>query len=303
MSRSLRLSHSALKTLNLCERKFQLERILSGQKEHEDYPATILGKAWGAAVASYFIYQDQDKAIYDLWLSYYPRLEDDVRTQEVAINMLVASFSEIDSLLQDWEVLHVEGKPAVELSFRLNLDSSYYFVGYVDIVLKNRYTGRAAVLDVKTTGLKLLDLSPVYQNSPQCIGYSIVLDQIMGEELSEYDVFYFSGQLGSGNGFSPIIKSYVFPKTLQDRLLWFISLGMDVKHLEDMASMNVYPQRGDNCLQYNKPCKHFGVCGLYGLDRPAEIEEDTTEYQFVFSLDEIIDNHVRRMPQQDEPVN
>jgi hypothetical protein len=298
MSRSFRLSHSAIKTLGLCERKFQLERILSGQKEHEDYPATVLGKAWGAAVASYFVHQDQDKAIYDLWLSYYPRLEDDVRTQEVAINMLVASFGEIDSLLQDWEVWHVEGKPAVELSFRLNLDSSYYFVGYVDIVLKNRYTGRAAVLDVKTTGLKLFDLSPVYQNSPQCIGYSIVLDQIMGEELAEYDVFYFSGQLGSGNGFSPIIKSYVFPKTLQDRLHWFISLGMDVKHLEDMAEMNVYPQRGDNCLQYKKPCKHFGTCSLYGLDRPAEEEEDTTEYQFVFSLEEIIENHIRRMPQE-----
>lgn len=296
MSRAFRLSHSSLKTLHTCERLYQLDRLLAGGSVKTDYPATVLGKAYGAGAASYFTYQDQDKALFELWKAYWPRLEDEgKRTQEIAANMLIASFSQIDSLLQDWEVVSFDGKPATELSFRLDIDDLYHYVGYVDVVLRNKYTGRYAVLDVKTTGLNLLDLSPVYQNSPQCIGYSIVLDQIVGSELADYDVFYFAGKLGSGNGFSPEIKPYIFSKNLQDRLHWFISLGMDVNHLKEMASLNIYPQRGDNCLQFNKPCKHFGVCQLFGLDRPAEEQEEEEEYQFVFQLDKVIEDHLRRI--------
>jgi hypothetical protein len=296
MTYALRLSDSALRTLHTCERKFQIDRILAGvPEEKEQWPSTVLGTAWGIGVADYFAYQNQDKALFALWLAYYPRLEDEVRTQEVAANMLIAAFPIIDNILQDWEVVSFQGKKALELSFRLNMDSSYYFVGYVDIVLQNRWTGKVAVMDVKTTAMNLIDLSPLYQNSPQGIGYSIVLDRLMGENLSEYDVFYFVGQMNSRNPFQPTVKQYQFSKTLQDRLNWFISLGMDVNHLEEMAEMNVYPQRGNNCLQYNKPCKHFGVCGLHSLDVIEEYPEDTIEYQFVFDLESIIDDHVSRI--------
>jgi hypothetical protein len=254
-----------------------------------------LGTAFGIGVANYFTYQDPDIALYEMWKAYFPREEDQQRTQEVCANMLLRAFSTIDTLLLDWEVATFQGKPAIELSFRLDIDDIYYYVGYMDLVLKNRWTGRHAIVDAKSTGLKLLDLSPVYQNSPQGIGYSIVLDQIVGADLAEYDIFYFSGQLGSGDGFQPIIKSYIFPKTLQDRLHWFISLGMDVNHLKEMQNLGIYPQRGDSCLQYNKPCKHFGTCTLVGLDRIAEIVEDTEEYQFHFKLDALIENHIRRI--------
>lgn len=295
MSRALRLSDSTLKTLHTCERLYQLERLLNGNTAKQHRPATVLGTSFGVGVASYFTYQLKEKALWDAWLAYFPKEEDDVRNQAVCMNMLERSFSVIDNLLQDWEVATFQGKPAIELSFRLDIDGNYYFVGYIDLVLRNRWTGRYAVVDAKSTGLKLFDLSPVYQNSPQGIGYSIVLDQIVGEELAEYDVFYFSGQLGSGNGFEPNIKPLVYPKTLQDRLHWFISLGLDVNHLKEMKNLGIYPQRGHNCLQFMKPCKHFGTCSLVGLDREAEEQEDDETYQFSFKLDELIENHLRRI--------
>lgn len=295
MSRAFRLSHSALQTLHKCERMFQLDRILTTAVEKRDYPATVLGKAWGAGVASYCVSKDIDKALFTLWQNYSPRLEDDTRTQPVAANMLLASIPVLDMLLQDWEIVYFQDRPAVELSFRLNIDSKYYFVGYLDVVLRNKLTGRIAAFDAKSTALKLFDLSPVYQNSPQLIGYSIVLDQIVGEALAEYDVFYLSGQLGSGTGFEPIVKPYSFSKTLQDRLHWFIALGMDVKHLHEMAELGIYPQRGDSCLQYNRPCKHFGTCNLFSFDEEAAAISDKEEYQFVYQLDEIIANHIERI--------
>lgn len=295
MSRIFRLSDSSLDTLHTCERLYQLKRLLSSASRKEDYPATVFGKAWGAAVASYLVDRDLDKAIYQLWLDYFPKLEDNRRTEAVCVNMMRAAVPALDLLLQDWEVLSFQDKPAVELSFRLNIDDQYYFVGYMDAAMRNLWTGKRAVFDAKTTGLQLLNLSPVYQNSPQLIGYSIVLDQIVGEELAEWDVNYFVGQLGSGNGFTPIIKPYTFTKTLQDRLRWFISLGMDVNHLKEMAALNIYPMRGDSCLQYNKPCSFFGTCQLQSFDEPAVDEPDEVEYQFIYNLNDVIADHIRRI--------
>ena len=290
-----RLSNSSLALLHKCPRFFQLERLLNTKSEREHYPATVLGTAFGAGVASYLTDQDIDKALYTLWLSYFPVLEDDVRTQEVCANLLVAAVPELDKLLMDWEVVSFEGKPAVELGFSLEIDESFSYVGFVDVVLRNRWTGRVAVCDVKSTALKLFDLSPVYQNSDQCLSYSIVLDKIVGEEHAEYDVLYFVAQLGSGNGFSPTIKPYTFPKSLHDRLDWFISLGLDVKRIKEMLELGIFPKDGNNCLQYNRPCKHFGTCQLHSFDRMPPVEPDLRTYQFHFELDDLVADHLTRI--------
>lgn len=299
---NIRLSHSALDTLLTCERMFQLDRLLEGAPDKQDYPATIFGKAFGEGVSTYLITQDPSSALFTAWKAYFPILEDDKRTEEILLNLLLAAFPKLDNILLDWEVATFQDKPAVELSFRLNnLSSSFnhniYFVGYVDVVLKNRWNGRYAILENKTTGLGLHDIDPLYKNSGQALGYSIVLDKIAGEEHAEYDVLYLVGQIGTrseSSKFSPTVHVKTYPKTLQHRLNWFISLGMDVSRLEQMLELEVFPMRGGSCLQYMRPCKHFGVCGLQTLDRYKDIPEDTIEYQFVYSLPELIDSHIKR---------
>lgn len=101
----IRLSHSALDTLHTCERKFQLERLLVSDYEKRDYPATVLGKAYGAGCQSYLAYQDKDRAIFDLYMAYYPVEEDNKRTEEVAVSLLLAAIPTMDNILLDWEVL------------------------------------------------------------------------------------------------------------------------------------------------------------------------------------------------------
>lgn len=298
----IRLSHSALETLLTCERLFQLDRLLEGTPPKQDYPATVFGKAFGAGVATYLLNQDTDKSLWEGWLAYTPILEDEKRTEEILLNLLLVTFPKLDDLLQDWELAFFQGKPAVELSFRLNglgKESgihNLYFVGYVDVVLKNRWTGNYAILENKTTGLDLLDLDSLYKNSGQALGYSIILDRITGESHSEYGVLYLIGQLKSrsGGGFQPVVHIREYHKTLQDRLNWFISLGMDAARLEQMLELNVFPLRGGSCLQYMRACKHFGTCGMQMLDRYKVIEEDTIDYQFVYDLQELINNHLER---------
>lgn len=295
-NQNIRLSHSALDSFLTCERMFQLDRLLEGAPDKQDYPATVFGRAFGAGVSSYLVHQSPEQSLFDGWLEYSPILEDSKRTEEILLNLLTCSFPRLDDLLQDWEVAIFSNKPAVELSFRLNISEGIYFVGYVDVVLKNRWNGRYAILENKTTGLDLYDIDPLYKNSGQALGYSIVLDRIAGMESSEYDVLYLVGQLKSktNGGFSPLVSIREYPKTLQDRLNWFIGLGMDVNRLEQMLGLNVFPMRGKSCMQYMRPCKHFGTCGMQMLDRYKEVEEDKIEYQFVYSLQDLIESHLER---------
>lgn len=300
--RKIRLSHSTLDLLHTCERKFQIERLLAGGGEREESEHLSFGHCFGEGIAEYLVSQDKEAALYKAWLAYWPQVETDKKNQAEAINALNAAFGFLDNILQEYEVVSFEGKPAVELSFRLDIDETYYFVGYVDVVLRNRWTGKYCIFEVKTTGLAIYDLAPLYVNSGQALGYSVALDKIVGEEVASYDVIYFVAQLGKD--YSPKIHIIPFSKTLLDRLNWFLTLGLDVKHLREMAELNVYPKRGSNCLQYNKPCRQYGTCGLHAFDTPAPIVEDTVEYQFVYTMDELIADHLRRLsqPQPEQAV-
>jgi hypothetical protein len=291
-----------------CERKFQLNRLLERENERTINDSFSFGHAFEAGCVSYILNQDKDKAIWETWLAYpdvtsnedgvvtHVEVPDSVKkTDLVAINMVQTAFPYLDTFLEDWEVASFNGKPASQLSFRVNIDETFYFVGYLDLAIRNKYTGKYAVWDAKTTGLAIHDLSPVYANMLQLIAYSIVLDRVVGEDYSDYDVHYFVGRVGAGNGFQPQILPLSFSKNLKDRLNFFITLGLDVERLSKMRAMGIFPQRGSSCLKYNKPCFHFGTCGLHALDKEKKIEEDTTDYQFVFNLEDLIQDHMERI--------
>jgi len=288
----IRLSHSTLETLNSCERKFQLDKLLEGGTRDET-EHTVFGKAYGVGVAAYLVSQDSERAIFEAWLAYWPELETDKKNISRLVAALEASFVEADTLLMTYEVASFKDRPAVELSFRLNINDNYYFVGYIDVILRNRFTGIYYVMDAKHTGLQLFDLEPLYKHSGQTLGYSVALDRIVGSEQSSYGVLYFVAQLGKE--FKAKTQVLTFNKTLLDRLNWFVTLGMDVKHLEMMSQLNIYPKRSKACLMYNKPCRYFGTCHLHSLDKPKEPVEDTIEYDFVYDLEELIEEHVQRI--------
>lgn len=291
----IRLSYSALKSLLVCERMFQLDRLLVSNRGKEENPALSLGKAFGAGVQSYLIHQDADRAIFECYQAYWPVLEEPLkaRSEEHAVSLLLNAIPTLDNLLQDWEIANFKDKPAIELSFRLNIDDRFYYVGYVDAVLKNRWSSTYAVGEIKTTGLQLNDLSPLFQNSGQALGYSIILDSIVGESQSEYDLLYIVGQTSDLHNHK--VQPMNFKKTILDRLNWFIALGLDIQRLHTMLDMNVFPMRGDHCLQYMKPCRHFGTCTLTTLDRYKEEVEDETVYDFTFDLNAIVEDHISRL--------
>jgi hypothetical protein len=297
MNATGRLSYSTLNDLHTCERYFQLEYILEGAQREEKADFSF-GHCFGEGVAHYLVHQDEEAALFTAWLAYYPQVETDKKNQAKAIALLQSAFRKLDDILQDYEVVVFDGKPATELSFKMRIDEKYYFAGHIDVVLKNKWTGKYVIFEVKTTGLMLHDLDPLYKNSGQALGYSIALDRITGEELTSYGVLYFVGQLGKD--YQSTIRIFEYNKTLLDRLNWFITLGLDVKHIKEMEEIGIYPKRGQSCLRFNRPCKHFGTCNLHGFDKPAGFVEDKETYQFEYSLDDLVQDHIERLQRQPE---
>jgi hypothetical protein len=291
----IRLSHSSLETLHTCERKWQLEKLLVDPSVREENEHTVYGRAFGAGVATYMVTQDPDVALYQAWLTYWPELESEKKSIPMCMSALMSAFPELDTLLMEYEVATFNGRPAVELSFRLDITEEYYFVGYIDLVLRHRFTNIYSVWDAKSTGLQLLDLSPLYRNSGQVLGYSVAIDRIVGESLSSYGVGFIASQVDARRLKA---KTHIFSwdKTLLDRLKWFMTLGLDVKKLEQMAELGHYPMRGHSCLSFNRPCRYFGVCNLHAADIEKEREEDTIEYDFRYKLDDLISDHLARIP-------
>ena len=278
--------------LNTCERKFQLEKLLAAPREKES-PHFSFGHAYGAGIATYMVTQNKDQAIYECWKAYWPVVESDSKTQARAILCLQNSFMKLDNLLMEYEVATFKDQPAVELSFRINITPTKYFVGHMDVVLRNKITGQYMVMEVKSTGIMLLDIEALYKNSGQALGYSIALDEIAGEELSNYGVLYCVTQLGKN--FQQQTHILTFQKTLTDRLNWFVTLGLDVQRIEEMEKLNIFPKRGDSCVKFNKPCWHYGICDLRQAEEDAPVEEDKIEYVFQYDMDTLIEHHLERI--------
>ncbi len=302
----VRLSSSTLSLLQGCERKFQKTKLLHNPRVRDESPAMSFGKAYGAASQFYMILRTEghsvqesiDSAIWELFKNYAPLLEDDRRFLERGIYTLERSIPFHEARLMEWEIASFNGKYASELSFKLEIDETYYFVGYLDLVLKNRKSGRYAVTDNKTTSLTLPDLSPVYKFSDQVLGYSIILDAIVGEQLGEFDTNYWVAQLSSRGiaaMYEPKFEQYTFPKTLKDRFEWFLKLYLDVERFKVLQGLDIYPKRGSNCNSFNRICPFFNECQFTELDKPAIYVPDETEYDFTYNLKDLFEDHQRRI--------
>lgn len=292
----IRLSHSSRDTFLTCERKWQLDKLLTAGYRDQDSEHTVFGRAYGHGVAHYLTYQNKEQALYETWKMYWPEIETDKKDMAYCIIALNNSFEKLDRILETHEIAVFNDKPATELSFRLNISPSYYYVGYIDAVLRNRSTNQYSVFECKSTGLQLLDLDPVYKNSDQALGYSIVLDKIAGADQTDYSLLYFIARLQKNYQVEVLPKYY--SKNLQDRLRWFLSLALDVERWKLCEQLNVYPLRGQSCLKYNRPCKYFNECHMTALDRLAERKEDDIVYDFVYSLDEVLADHLSRVKKQ-----
>lgn len=303
----IRLSISTLELFHTCERKYQLIELIQGNEaEREESAIFTFGQAWGAGVVEYLLTGSLDAAVYKAWLNYRPGLEDSGRTEEVCFHGLRMAEQRLKAMRDEYEIAEFNGKPAIELGFRLNINDRFYFESAMDAALRRKRDGSYSILENKHTYSWLEDITPMYKNSIQGLLYSITLDAIAKQELGHYELNYFVGQFSSKSPFTPKIHLFPWKKTLLDRLNCFLSLSLDVQRLQQCVDIDLFPMRGHSCLRFNKPCYFFGTCQMrskevkktdeYILKNKNEhVKEIESQVQFEYNLPELIKNHIERV--------
>lgn len=293
------LSHSSRTTLHKCPRKYQLYRLasqtvsLSDEKEIQQGVTFAYGSAVGIGMASTLEGKSEDRIILDTFLEWDVDLLDTDKYRNKSYWLAQFAVEKFISLrangfLEDYELVIYKGKPAVELSFQVILPGGYVYRGFVDAVLRHKYTGEIMVLECKTSSGTAN--ATHFKNSGQALGYSVVLD-ILFPEMSSYIVLYLVYETKS--------YKYVelpFTKTLLQRALWLQELLIDTQMVELYESFETYPMHGESCYDFFRDCEYLGLCTLdtariaKPLTQPMldKIEKDSNNYDFTVDFNELV---------------
>jgi len=294
------LSHSSRTLLHKCPRKFQLYRLNSKDSGEEDIAQGVTfayGHAVGIGVQSTLEGKSEAQVYIDMLLSWDVDLLDRNDRQkksfwEACFAMQKFAHMKDTGYLDDYELVYYNGKPAVELSFKILLPDGFTYRGYVDAVLRHKTTGAVVVLECKTSSGQ--PNSAMYKNSGQALGYSIVLD-ILFPELSSYTVLYLIYHTKS--------REYTelhFDKSLLQRALWLQELLIDSKHVELYEEFGSYPMHGESCFDFFKPCEYLGLCTLSteNLIKPLTLPKlkqiQAEEYMFTVDFYELVEAQIKK---------
>jgi len=262
------LSHSSRGTLHKCPRKFQLYRLNSTMQDAEDNDISNsyqqltfdFGTCVGMGIQGILEGKSIDSILLEIFLEWNVDVELRHAKQSKSLAEAIFAVQRFEAIveqgyLKDYELLQYNGKPAVELSFRINLPGGFSYRGYMDVVLRHKITGEVVVLEDKTTSYR--EVNPAqYKNSGQALGYSIMLDHI-APGLSSYTVLYLV--------YSAPRKEFLelpFEKSSLQRSLWLTGLLIDCKHIEMYEDFGAYSMNGDFCYDFYRECEYLGLCTM-----------------------------------------
>lgn len=291
-------SYSQMETLHRCPRKLLMKKLVAaGVEEDPTFSSEnlhfVFGHAVGAGVQNYVIHKNKNLAALNTFLGWRAPLQDALpKKRKSAWEALIAveKFEEIwEQLSDEWEFLYVVNqygvkKPAIEVNFSIDCGNGYKHYGHIDVLMRNKFTGHIAVLELKTTGLTIPE-EAVYANSGQGIGYSLVLDSIF-PGLSSYEVYYCAYSASSREW-----TVMPFTKSTEQRAEWIKDILLDHALMDKYAELNFWPKRGESCFDYARRCEFFGMCNT--IPEPLEIQrldvkEEAESVDFAIDLVSII---------------
>ena len=201
------------------------------------------------------------------------------------------------TVLADYDVAYINGKPACELSLCIILPGGFYYRGFVDIVLVHRITGQYLVVDIKTSNRKFSHEAK-YINSPQALGYSIIMDYIAPGQ-NTFEVMYYE--------YLTPIKKFVdmtFTIGYLQRAQWLRNLLVDIQIMEMYDQYEEWPMHGESCYGF-KACSLIDVCtmttnSLCGTAR-STVDAITldrlalADYDVVVRFEDLVANQLERV--------
>ena len=291
-------SHSSIGTLRSCPRKYQLSR-LSLEYVKEESIHTYFGKMFGEGVQRILAGTSLEESLLiasthwkcDLWDT---EKEKSFWSCWQALELFDATRKELE--LNDYSVVMWNDKPAIELSFILELPHGFYYRGYIDILLRHNVTGALLVVDAKTSGRNFSD-SAMYQNSEQALSYSVIIDTICPGS-SSYQIMYFE-YLTRLHKF----VCHTFSKDFAERANWIRDLLTEIEIARLYSRYDSWPMHGNSCVSFGRKCGFLDTCTMATSSLIGEpIYTDGKEheaslgikYDIEVTLQEVIDAQLSR---------
>ena len=293
------LSHSGNLTLHACPRLWELYRLnVVDEDQQEDDSSSMnfaFGHAVGDGIAMVLQGMELNSIIFKLFLDWNIDLEAVNPKMKKGFFYAVSAVQKFHSLysnnilLSGYELVWLDGIPAVEVGFKIIFPGGFTYRGHIDAVLRHKETNQILVLENKTTRYK--DPNPaMYKNSSQAIGYSIILDLIFGK-LSSYDVLYL---IYKSTEFEYV--QFPFTKTHNQRAQWIEELLLDIETIEMYSKANYFPMRGESCVRFGRECEYFNVCQMstsFLVKNKGQLaREDNREYMYEVHIKDLIESQL-----------
>lgn len=308
------LSYSSLCLLHSCPRKYALqksmprafsfseaasdlvfgdeaERAATEEKKAKSNITLAFGTTVGVGIQSWMMGKSEAEIAMDCFLAWSVDLDEaDPKSKKSFPEALIAvdKFQYLQSFdinIEDYEIALIpgSGRPATELGFRIALPDGFFYRGFIDAVLVNKFTGEYVVLECKTTGAKYISAAK-YQNSEQALGYALVLDKLFGDQAS-YGVLY--------TVYLSVLEkweTFYFSKGPAQRAQWIMNTLTDLRTLSHYVEQNYFPAYGESCEAWNRPCAYLGMChtDLSAFFKEQDTAEDISAYDVHISLEELM---------------
>jgi len=299
-SRLKLLSHSSLCLLHTCPRKYQLQKLwpeyVKEESIHLSY-GSMFGEGLQSLLAGYSLQESVLRASTHWNLDLF-----DFEKSKSFWHCIAAleKFEQIraDSALADYEVVMYNGKPACELGFCIQLPDGFYYRGYIDIVMQHKLDGSYLVVDAKTSGAKYSNPAK-YQNSPQAIGYSTVMD-VVAPDCNQFNVMYFEYLTELGK-----FVDHTFMVDYLSRANWIRDILLDVETMKMYDAYDEWKMHGESCTAYSRACQYIDCCtmktaNLVGNNtvttEPFELDTSKgAKYDVYVTLEQLIESQMERM--------
>ena len=277
-SRDYPLSYSSQALFTSCNRKYQLYKLLNYQPlmDRTDTVHTAFGTAVGAGVV--ILLEDPENlsgAMHECFINYSGELLWEHIYSKSLLTAL-QSIRDFQSTAREWHemgyrIAEIEGRPATEVSFRINVEGMGHYVGYIDAIMYNSNTDSYRIIEVKTMQGEYD--SDMWKNRTQDVGYLFV-----GKITGNYDATTcyptYVCKKDEKRWSTP-----VYHRTEQDFKDFATGLYLTFKGIELCEEVGFFPRNG-NCKAYSTLCPAFADCNkevkkvpsLYSPEKDWDIE-------------------------------
>jgi len=278
--RVVRFSNSSSDLFDACRKKFMFSKLFTYNRAPKELPAEV-GHALHVGYQSYLqaIHREdmneeqaREHALFKMMLRYPINLNSNP-TNARSLEACYATLSKIIdySEFRKYEIAEVKDKnglvrPAIEVPFKITLAGAslsddwhipVIYVGFIDLILFDQFTGEYIVVDIKTTRWQVQNAIAKYANLEQCLPYALVLERMLKTDVKALSMTYLEVYVDIE---TPTIFPYSFHKSYDDIIDWARGVLDRVELLKRSYETGWFKKNGNACLSFNTVCSFFDIC-------------------------------------------